>query len=253
MTWRALGDRRSRSRPRGAPRRRPRRGGAASSRPESIVAIGLARFIPAILGALPWPGSNSTASVPMLAPGIIPEPPIRPARQVAEDVAVLHRHHAARRGPRAAAPAASRCCPPRGPRTRCPGTGPATSRATSRKRPSVRFITAALCTAVTRERLFSTAYVKAYSTMRRLAPSEIALIEMPEPSGDRPPGGLLDAGDQLRGLGRAGLDLDAGVEVLGHVADDHHVHVLVAAAHARGRSGRGARWRTGCSPCAWRC
>ena len=43
--------------------------------------MGLALSRPAYLGAEPWTGSNTDASVPMLAPGATPRPPTRPAHR----------------------------------------------------------------------------------------------------------------------------------------------------------------------------
>ena len=60
------------------------------------------------------------------------------------------------------------------------------------------------------------------------------------------------AGDDLDALGRVGPDavLDAGVQVLGVLADDDQVDVVVARLDALHASAPGGRWRTGSS--AWR-
>ena len=49
------------------------------STPDSMSAIGLTRFWPAYLGALPCVASNTAPLVPMFAPGARPSPPIMPA------------------------------------------------------------------------------------------------------------------------------------------------------------------------------
>ena len=86
----------------------------------------------------------------------------------------------------------------------------------------------ALWTAVTLCRPFATAYSKANRAIRSDAL----------------------AGDDLDALGRVAADhvLDAGVEVLGVLADDHEVDVLVAGLDARPSSGPGAGWRTARAP-----
>ena len=61
--------------------------------PESIIAIGFTLFWPAYFGAEPCVGSKTAASVPMLPPGASPSPPIRPGREVGDDVAVEVRQH----------------------------------------------------------------------------------------------------------------------------------------------------------------
>ena len=112
----------------------------------------------------------------------------------------------------------------------------ATSSATAKNRPSVNFMMLALWTAVTFLRPFARAYSKAYLTIRRRVLDADRL--------DRDAGGvgpvliflsvarLLIGVDQLGRLGLALLELDAGVEVLGVLADDDQVDVLVVAAHA---------------------
>ena len=54
---------------------------AASSRADSSSAVGLARFWPAMSGALPCTASNTADLAPMFAPGTTPSPPTRPAQR----------------------------------------------------------------------------------------------------------------------------------------------------------------------------
>ena len=68
--------------------------------------------------------------------------------------------------------------------------------------------------------------------MRRVPETEIGLIEMPESSRSWPPRARIHSDELLR-IGRAHLVLDPRVEVLGRLAHDHDVHVLVARADAR--------------------
>ena len=68
--------------------------------------------------------------------------------------------------------------------------------------------------------------------MRRVPSIEIGLIEIPELSGSWPPCARIHSG-QLHRFGRSDLVLDARVEVLGRLADDHEVDVLVARTDAR--------------------
>ena len=81
-------------------------------------------------------------------------------------------------------------------------------------------------------RPFSSAYPKADSTIRSEPNTEIGLIEMP----DVVAGGRVELvgeeATQLLRLLRALLELDAGVEVLGVLADDHDVGLGEARAHA---------------------
>ena len=72
---------------RGAPSR-PRRGGARASPPTGSTALGFARRLPAMSGALPCTASNTAQLSPRFAPGTTPSPPTRPGAQVGEDVAV---------------------------------------------------------------------------------------------------------------------------------------------------------------------
>ena len=99
----------------------------------------------------------------------------------------------------------------------------ATSRLTSRNRPSVYLRMLALWTDVTFLRPCFRAYSKAYLTIRRVPVIEIALIVMPESGRTVLPFKSLDVGDQLGGLGLALLELAAEVEALGVLADDHQV------------------------------
>ena len=125
-------------------------------------------------------------------------------------------------------------------------------RKTSRKSPSVNFMMFALVTHETRLR----PWARAYSNAKRMIRSEpsrlIGLTEMPEPEAICFFCSAVQLGDHLLGFGRAGLVLDAGVEILGVLADDHEVDVVVARAHAvvasctaagtrRGRARGGAR------------
>ena len=77
----------------------------------------------------------------------------------------------------------------------------------------------------------------------------IGLIEIPDVGGDllRLPR-VQELDHRVRVVG-ARLELDAGVEVLGVLADDDEVDVLVARAHARVASCTGARTRRGSSSC----
>ena len=68
--------------------------------------------------------------------------------------------------------------------------------------------------------------------MRRVPVIEIGLIEMPASSVAERAALRLDPADQLLGVRRALLVLDAGVEVLGVLADDDQVDVVEARAHA---------------------
>ena len=88
----------------------------------------------------------------------------------------------------------------------------------------------------------STAYLIA-ARMRRFEPvSEIGLMPMPESVADVPAELVLEQLDELLRLGRALLDLEAGVDVLGVLPEDHHVDqlgVLHRRRHARNqRTGR---------------
>ena len=62
--------------------------------------MGFALFRPAYLGAEPWTGSKTAASVPMLAPGRDAQPADEAGAQVADDVAVQVRqdHHVVQLG-----------------------------------------------------------------------------------------------------------------------------------------------------------
>ena len=108
----------------------------------------------------------------------------------------------------------------------------ATSRATSRNSPSENFMMLALWAAVTFLRPFSSAYSKADSTIRVGAEHRDRL--------DRDAGVLAGRRVELSArnlaqplhLGRALLELDAGVQVLGVLADDHDVRLGEARAHA---------------------
>ena len=108
----------------------------------------------------------------------------------------------------------------------------ATSRATSRNRPSENFMMLALWAAVTFLRPFSSAYLNAASTIRSEPNTEIGLIEMPDSSRVGESSSSARKVAQLLHLGRALLELDAGVEVLGVLADDHEVGLGEAGAHA---------------------
>jgi hypothetical protein len=50
-------------------------------REERRRAVGLARPLPAISGALPWTASKMEASFPMFPDGVRPRPPMRPAER----------------------------------------------------------------------------------------------------------------------------------------------------------------------------
>ena len=108
----------------------------------------------------------------------------------------------------------------------------ATSRATSRNRPSENFMMLALWAAVTFLRPFSSAYSKADSTIRSDPNTEIGLIEMPDSVARGRVELVGEEPAQLLDLVRALLELDAGVEVLGVLAHDHDVGVREARAHA---------------------
>ena len=71
--------------------------------------------------------------------------------------------------------------------------------------------------------------------IRSEAASLIGLTEMPEPRGDLLRLERVQRRDDLLGGVRPGLVLDSGVQVLGVLADDDDVDVLVARAHARVR------------------
>ncbi len=84
----------------------------------------------------------------------------------------------------------------------------------------------ALWTAVTFLRPFSRAYSKAYCTIRSVPETLIGLIEMPVVAGvdlDRRRASSLMKSISSAVSGCAVLELDAGVEVLGVLADDHQV------------------------------
>ena len=80
---------------------------------------------------------------------------------------------------------------------------------------------------------------RAYSNAKRMIRSEpsrlIGLIEMPEPDAICLRLELVQLGDHVLRVVGAGLVLDAGVQVLGVLAHDHEVDVVVARAHARVR------------------
>ena len=60
---------------------------------DRITAVGLITFLPAYFGAEPWTASKIATSLPRLADGAKPSPPIRARGQVADDVAVHVRRH----------------------------------------------------------------------------------------------------------------------------------------------------------------
>ena len=73
--------------------------------------------------------------------------------------------------------------------------------------------------------------------MRRLDPnSEIGLMPMPEPCADLPSHLVAQEPGQLGRLGRVGLSLQPGVDVLGVLTEDDHVDLL-GVEHRRGNSG----------------
>ena len=108
----------------------------------------------------------------------------------------------------------------------------ATRRATSRNRPSENFMMLALCAAVTFARPLSLAYSNAARTIRSEPNTEIGLIEMPECSRSWMPSSSSMKRAQCLGVLGVHLELDAGVEVLGVLADDHEVGLGEAGAHA---------------------
>ncbi len=61
--------------------------------PLSIIAIGLATFLPAYFGALPWVASKSAISSPVLAPGREAQAADEAGAEVAEDVTEQVGHH----------------------------------------------------------------------------------------------------------------------------------------------------------------
>jgi hypothetical protein len=110
------------------------------------------------------------------------------------------------------------------------GTRARRGRSPSRlKAPSVNFMMLPLWTMVTLLRLNLRAYSIA-ARMRRSVPSrETGLMPMPRGLGEADLLHLhlvLEERDDLLGLGALGLPLDAGVDVLGVLAEDHHVDVL---------------------------
>ena len=73
--------------------------------------------------------------------------------------------------------------------------------------------------------------------IRRFDPnSEMGLMPIPDPSRIVPPHLLAQEGGQLVGLGRVSLSFEAGVDVLGVLAEDDHVH-LFGVEHRRGDAG----------------
>ena len=95
-----------------------------------------------------------------------------------------------------------------------------------------------LCTSVTLSYFWAIAYSMAARISRFEPSSEIGL--MPMPLRGREADGLdahllLEELDHPAGLGGAGLVLDAGVDVLGVLAEDHHVHLL-GCLHRRGHA-----------------
>ena len=180
------------------------------------------------MGAEPWTGSKTAASVPMLAPGATPSPPTSPAAQVADDVAVqvrqdehvvqlrlldeLHAH--------VVDDAVLELDP---------------ALVLGRDRP-----------AALEEEPVGQLHDVGLVDGRHLVAAVGDRVLEGEP-GD--PFGRL-AGDDLDALGGITADhvLDAGVEVLGVLADDDQVDVLVAGFDARPSTWRAAGWRTARAP-----
>ena len=77
------------------------------------------------------------------------------------------------------------------------------------------------------------AHWKANRKTRRVPKIESGLMLMPEVLTDRASSEALDVRDQLERFGGSLGKLDAGVQVLGVLAHDHEVDVLVPAAHPR--------------------
>ena len=88
--------------------------------------------------------------------------------------------------------------------------------------------------------------------MRRVPVTEIGLSEIPESSRMRAWPCVLEPVDQLGRVLGALLELDPGVEVLGVLAHDDEVDVVVAGAHARVALARAHLARRGRAPCGAR-
>ncbi len=88
-----------------------------------------------------------------------------------------------------------------------------------------------LCTIVTLLRLLAMAYSIAERNRRSVPSCETGLMPMPDVSGKRIlrvllRERLLEELEELLVVRRAGFELDAGVDVFGVLAEDHHVDLV---------------------------